>query len=53
MVDSFVNLNIPSKRNLPFFIEENVINVMIVYFVTAGNFSLHVFSVTSWVRITL
>lgn len=49
MVDSFVNLNIPSKRNLLSFIEENVINGMIFYFVTAGNFSLQVFSVTSWV----
>lgn len=52
MVDSFVNLNIPSKCNLPSFIE-NVINGLIVYFVIARNFSLHVFSVTSWVRITL
>lgn len=53
MIDSFVTLNIPSKCNFLSFIEENVINSMIFYFVTAGNFSLHVFSVTSWVCITL
>lgn len=53
MVDSFVNLNIPSRCNLLSFIEESVFNGMTVYVVTAGNFSSHVFSVTSWVRITL